>query len=193
METKKYSTILPDNGWKIVQICWSVPDIEEACKKWQESFNVGPFFLYKHIQLKNARYRNAESSFDHSSAYAQWGDIMIELLHDHTQGPSPVSEIVTPNATGVHHTATFVENFKSATMELKSKGFEEVFYAETSSGSPFAFYDTRSLLGHFLEIYEPNENLKNFYQMVKDSKHDKAQRSQILQRKTLKGKIVWTR
>ena len=30
-------------------------------------------------------------------------------------------------------------------------------------------YDTRKLFGHFIEIYEPNEELTNFYRMVEES------------------------
>ena len=42
-------------------------------------------------------------------------------------------------------------------------------YAETPSGFPFAMHDARKVLGHLLEIYEPNEELTNFYRMVEES------------------------
>jgi len=48
-------------------------------------------------------------------------------------------------------------------------GFGEILYAETSSGFPFAMHDARKVFGHFIEIYEPNEELTSFYRMVEES------------------------
>ena len=61
------------------------------------------------------------------------------------------------------------EGFEKASTKLKNLGFKEILYAETSSGFPFAMHDTRKIFGHFLEIYEPNEELTNFYRMVEES------------------------
>ena len=69
----------------------------------------------------------------------------------------------------IHHCAVFVDDFKKASKTLKDFGLEEILYAETSSGFPFAMHDARKVSGHLLEIYEPNQELTNFYRMVEES------------------------
>ena len=43
--------------------------------------------------------------FDHTSAYGQWGDIMVELVQDHGTGPSVVRDLYNVDESGLHHLA----------------------------------------------------------------------------------------
>ena len=63
----------------------------------------------------------------------------------------------------------FVSELEKASKDLEEMGFDEILYAETSSGFPFAMHDARKVFGHFIEIYEPNEELTGFYRMVEES------------------------
>ena len=65
------------------QIAYAVPDAFEAAKRWVKDFGAGPFFVSEHIPVTDVIYRGSRSSFDHTSAYGQWGDIMVELVQDH--------------------------------------------------------------------------------------------------------------
>jgi hypothetical protein len=38
-----------------------------------------------------------------------------------------------------------------------------------ASDTRFNFVDARSLMGHFIEIYEPDERLSSFYSMVREA------------------------
>ena len=64
------------------QIAYAVPDAFEAAKRWAKDFGAGPFFISEHIPVTDVSYRGSPSSFDHTSAYGQWGDIMVELVQD---------------------------------------------------------------------------------------------------------------
>ncbi len=144
-----------------VQIAYAVGDVTEAAGRWVAN-GVGPFFVREHIEVTNVRVRGAAASFDHSSAYAQWGDLMIELIHQHDGGPDPVV-----GSSGVHHVAHFVDDFAAAAAQLVRAGHHEVLYAETTTGMPFAFHDGRHERGHLIEIYERTAPLVGFYQMVR--------------------------
>jgi Glyoxalase/Bleomycin resistance protein/Dioxygenase superfamily len=146
-----------------VQIAYAVDDVTEAARRWSER-GVGPFFVIEHIDVHNVRVDGAASAFDHSSAYAQWGSVMVELICQH----GSIGERIV-GTSGIHHVACFVENFERAAARLTAAGLDEVLYAETATGMPFAFHDGRTEWGHFIEIYERTDRLGRFYDMVRDA------------------------
>ena len=77
-----------------VQIAYAVNDLDAAARWWADVVGAGPFFVNEHIAVTNVRYRGQPASIDHSSAYGQWGSVMVELVKDHTVGPSPVRDVV---------------------------------------------------------------------------------------------------
>ena len=53
-----------------------------------ETFGAGPFYwLGRHIDFDEVRFRGGDCTFDHSSAIGQWGEVMVELseLHELAQ------------------------------------------------------------------------------------------------------------
>ena len=144
-----------------VQIAYAVADVERAANSWAAR-GVGPFFVREHIEVTNVRIHGAASTFDHSSAYAQWGDLMIELIHQHPGHGEPIV-----GTSGIHHVAHFVDDFSDAAARLTAAGHREVLYAETTTGMPFAFHDGGVERGHLIEIYERTAPLARFYEMVR--------------------------
>ena len=163
---KKWS--IPSLG-PVVQVAYAVENLEDATNSWSKLFDIGPFFIKENIPLKKVRVNGVDSNFDHSSAYAQWGSIMLELICEHTERLVERSSQKEEAIPSVHHYAVFVTDFEKASQSLEKMGFEEILYAETSSGFPFAMHDARKLFGHFVEIYKPNEELTSFYRMVEES------------------------
>ena len=147
-----------------VQIAYGVPDVRSAAARWVR-WGVGPFFVADHIAVDNVRVDGAPSSFDHSSAYAWWGDVMIELICQHG-----TPTVVAPS--GVHHVAFFVDDLTATQDELVATGHPEVLYAQTPGGQAFAMHDARPTLGHLIEIYEPTPRLTGFYDMVRDASRE---------------------
>jgi hypothetical protein len=143
-----------------VQIAYAVDDVDRAAAAWAAR-GVGPFFVRKHIEVTNVRIRGRAASFDHSSAYGQWGDLMVELIHEHGGGRDPIV-----GTAGIHHVAHFVDDFATAATHLTDEGNREVLYAETTTGMPFAFHDGLER-GHLIEIYERTTPLARFYEMVR--------------------------
>ena len=144
-----------------VQIAYAVDDVGSATATWVER-GVGPFFVREHIELANARVHGRPATFDHSSAFAQWGEVMVELIHQHDGGAEPIV-----GSSGLHHVAHFVDDFAGASTLLSHSGHGEVLYAETSTGMPFAFHDALVERGHLIEIYERTPVLARFYDMVR--------------------------
>lgn len=152
-----------------VQIAYVVPDVEEAAAEWAERYGAGPFFLRRHIAVTDVMYRGASSVFDHTSAYGQWGSIMVELVHDHGSAPSVVRERFAPHEGGLHHMAFVVDHLDDAIAGLRQRGYEVAMSAATANGTRFVFVDAMATHGHFFELYQRSERLAAFYQQVADA------------------------
>ena len=149
-----------------VQIAYVVPDAESAAHRWAREFGAGPFFLRRHIPLASVTYRGTPATFDHTSAYGQWGAVMVELVQDHGIGPSVVRERFAPDESGLHHLAYFVDDLDATTVALEGSGHPLACAAAPSRGVRFHFMDATADLGHYLELYERNEHLGAFYDRV---------------------------
>ena len=94
---------------------------------------------------------------------------MVELVVDHTEGPSPVADVVGPGGVGLHHVAHFVDDLAAAQAALITRGWPEVLWASTASGLAFAFHDATAELGHMIELYEGVPGLRAFYRRVREA------------------------
>jgi len=149
-----------------VQIAYAVPDAEAAAHEWAAMFGAGPFFLNRRIALVDVVHRGSPATFDHTSAYGQWGSIMVELVEDHTDGPSVVRDLFPPGASGLHHLAFFVDDLDAAVRALLAEGHDLAMSARTAGGVEFHFIDAVASHGHMFELYRPDERLLAFYAKV---------------------------
>jgi len=148
------------------QLAYHVPDPASAARELAAPFGWGPFFLLEHIPLVRCLYRGAAASFDHSSAYGQAGDVMIELITQHDDNPSPLRDLFAAHERGLHHVACFVDDLAAALAERRAQGFAIALEAATANGTAFAMVDTSRELGHMLELYE-RAKLAPFYALVR--------------------------
>lgn len=149
----------------VVQLAYYVDDPIEAAERWAQDRGAGPFFVREHIAVGDVVYRGRPSSFDHTSAYGQWGAVMVELFTQHDDAPSAVRERFARGETGLHHMARFVDDFAAA---AEASG-DRLAMTARSGSTAFAFVDARDETGHYWELYEGTERLRGFYRMVADA------------------------
>ena len=142
-----------------VQIAYAVTEVAAAAARFAASTGAGPFFVIEHVALSEARVEGRPGTFDHSSAYGQWGAVMVELCEEHSH-----PRLVTPPS--VHHLAYMVSDLCAAVAWCVANGWHETLFARTTGGQEFAFCDARAELGHLVEMYEPSDRLLAFYAMV---------------------------
>lgn len=99
--------------------------------------------------------------------------MMLELVVDHTVGSSAVRDVVGAG-TGLHHMAWMVDNLPAWQAKLNAAGWPEAMYAETLTGTGFAFHDATAELGHMIELYEASPGLLGFYAKVRAAAHGPA-------------------
>jgi hypothetical protein len=150
------------------QLAYKVNDLEAAAAAHHCQFGSGPFFVLRHVALSSSQHRGIERPFDHSSAYGQWGSVMVELVVQHNPDPSALHDMF-PHGSGregLHHAALFVDDLQSEIARFESLGSPLAQLSVTQTGTAFAFVDTRASLGHMLELYEPTVQLTGFYDFV---------------------------
>lgn len=153
---------------KAVQIAYFVNDIFDAAERMARTFGAGPFIVSEHIELSSCLYRGKEVPFDHSSAYGQYGNVMMELVQQNNEGLSPFRDMYGPGEEGLHHVAVFAEDLHETLRKMNGNGYETASLAVTRNGGvEFAFVDATKDLGHMIEVYEPTDMLTGFYDMVR--------------------------
>ena len=153
----------------VVQIAYFVSDAESSAVDAARRLGAGPFFVNQRIELAWGEHRGKPQKFLHTSAYGQWGSVMMELVQQDEEGPSPFRDLYAPGEQGVHHVAQMVDSMQDTYQYCAQAGIEVAARAETLTGTEFAFIDTVTPLGHMIEIYEKNEQLNGFYEMVRSA------------------------
>ncbi len=153
----------------VVQIAYFVEDSAQAAAGFAERFGAGPFFLVERIELAWGEVRGESVKFLHTSAYGQWGEVMVELVQQDEEGPSPFREMYGPGEEGLHHMALMVDSLPETYAYCEKHGLEIAARAETLTGTEFAFIDQTATLGHMLEVYERSDALLGFYSMVREA------------------------
>ena len=150
------------------QIAYFCADVRVAATEHHRLFGSGPYFVAEHVPLRRAVPRGVVRPLDHSSAYGQWGEVMVEFVQQHNPDPSPFHDLYPDPARrgGLHHVALFVDDVDVELARYAAAGQATALRAEMNDGFVFAFVDTVATLGHMVELYEPRPSLTAFYAMV---------------------------
>ena len=152
----------------IRQIAYFVPDIWAAARAHHARFGSGPYIVSEHVPLSLSLHRGAAQPLDHSSAYGQWGDLMIEFVQQNNDDPSCFFDMypLGSGTQGLHHMALFVDDLPTEIARYEAAGHATALYAEMTDGFGFAMIDCVASLGHMIELYEPMPMLTGFYDRV---------------------------
>ena len=98
----------------IIQIAYTVPDIEEGMRHYSDLLHVGPWFLVGPFVPPKGVYRGAPTEMRVSLGIAFFGEAMIELIEQHDEKPSVFQETLRARgAHGFHHWAIGARDFES--------------------------------------------------------------------------------
>ena len=97
---------------ELVQIAYTVPDLEAACQEWAEKVGAGPFLVRRHMEVQ-ASHDGQPAVYDHSAAFGQWGPVMLEIIQLHECEPASMREVLEHEGPGqVNHFACFVDDLE---------------------------------------------------------------------------------
>ncbi|ORM35978.1 VOC family protein [Williamsia sp. 1135] len=155
----------------VVQIAYIVDDVRTAAREFASRTGAGPFLVRRNRVTTALGPDGATGSFDHSSAYGQWGHIQVELVEVHSAEPAAFAQTTLPG-NQIHHVAIMVSSFDDQQRQFTADGWPAVLTATTPNGNNFAFHDARAQLGHLVEIYEPRPTILGLYRKVADAAVD---------------------
>jgi catechol 2,3-dioxygenase-like lactoylglutathione lyase family enzyme len=151
---------------RIIQYAWVVPSLEDAAQRWHRTTGIGPFLVNRHLRLEAPRYRGQPSDTHFSTAVAQHGDVQIELVEQHDDGPSAYRDTVPAGRTGFHHVAFIAADFNADLAHYTRRG-----HAVAADGRfgpmRYAYVDTADDLGHMIEIIENKPAIQAFFAAVR--------------------------
>lgn len=143
----------------IIQIAYTVADIEQGMRQYTELLRVGPWFLIGPFVPPKGRYRGAVTKAHFSLALAYTGDLMVELIAQHDNEPSVFQETLKARgAHGFHHWAVGARDFEKTAALYRARGYQEAFTdtAPEPLGCRVIYFDTGRDLPGMLEVIEIN-------------------------------------
>lgn len=97
----------------IRQVGHVVRDVEVAMRYWTEVLGVGPFYVLREIPMTDFIYRGRPSPAPVVTlAFAQSGDVQIELIQQHNDVPSAYREFLSAGREGVQHLSPWFDDSK---------------------------------------------------------------------------------
>jgi hypothetical protein len=145
----------------IQHIGYVVEDLPAATEQFAREVGAGPFHTLEHIAFDEVTYEGGPAVYDHSSAFAAWGPIIVELTQLHDAQPAGLREaLITPGA-GVGHVGFLVDDQAAVVARLEALGMHVFHTGRTGpvsaawlSGGPF---------GHPVEVLQRVPELDAFY------------------------------
>lgn len=143
------ASIAADRPGKIVQICYTVPDVEKAALAWAAD-GAGPFYRAR-FELGAQLYRGRPTAGAIEAAIGYRDDVNIELVEYQGAGYCIFAEIEPGRRFGLHHLQIATADYDAALAAHAHAG-ETVEVDDMMEGVGRAgFADTRARFGHYLE------------------------------------------
>lgn len=155
---------------QIVQNAYVVADMELACLRMHDVYGIGPFLQIPRHTMVGVDLSGvpATEPIEIEVAFTQAGELNIELIYQHSNGPSAFRDSVPAGASGLHHVATFAADYHAARQAYLDRGYEVVMEMSGFGDYQICYVDTRPTLGHMLELYPDNAHLRNLYATIRE-------------------------
>jgi len=157
------------NGAKIIQNAYVVDNLQEAMERWTKLYGIGPWVILADVKGDNLTYRGEPSELVFSAAFVQSGEINIELIEQHTDGPSAFRDMFAPGEEGFHHVAIISEDYEGDKARFEAAGCPVATEFSSGPDSGIAFVDTREKLGHMVELYQNEAAIMGLYSVIRQA------------------------
>ena len=149
---------LPFPNRAFMQVCWLVPDLEEAIDGWVRSAGVGPFFWFDDVGATGGVHRGEPADFPTSTAaIAYAGDVQVELVCQENDEPGVFRDLFARGEYGLHHMALVCEDYE-AERDIYVEAGAELAYEAYVGSTRTCWVDTSPTLGFMVELLEPSRS-----------------------------------
>jgi hypothetical protein len=155
---------------QVIQNCYVVRDLEQACGRLHRLYGVGPFLGGGTGELGRHVYRGAPAPpIEIRGVFVQSGDLNIELVQLLSTTPSAFHDMFPDGAEGFHHVAMFCDDYVARREAFRAAGCEVASEFTVSFGAQICYVDARASLGHMIELYPESDVIRGMYQQTRDA------------------------
>ncbi len=158
---------LPGN---IRQVGHVVPDLDAAVSTWL-ALGIGPWFILPKAR-RDMSFRGTVGAPEITIAFANSGELQIELIHQHDDTPSVYREFLDAGHLGLHHHAWWVDDYGSAAQRVADAGWHTVTSGDSGGLAQFSYLERPELSGIVVELMELNDITRAFMGAISDAAVD---------------------
>lgn len=153
------------------QIGYVVAHLDQAIDAWL-GLGVGPWYVVRDLPQRGA-YRGERCEVTLSIAFANSGDLQIELIQQSDDTPSIYTEVVRCRPNGSHHLAWWADDFNSALSSAVDARWPVVWSGDDEGASVrFAYLAPSSGEATIVEIMELTDVSNGMAQLVRAAAQD---------------------
>ena len=151
-----------------------VRDLQEAAEAWHATWHLGPFLSLTDVTFDEVTSGGAPAVFEHSIAFAVWGEMFIELQQTGTLSPAQLARGVgadrfhaTEQTPVLNHLAYAVTDPEPESERLARAGLP-IFMRGKSDVVQEAWHDGLSSVGYAVELHKSSPAFVSFFQHIRD-------------------------
>jgi hypothetical protein len=148
-----------------------VRDLAGAIDAWLH-IGVGPWLLLPHLTQTGSVYRGEPTEPVVSIAFANSGDIQLELIEQEDDSPSIYREFLDAGREGFHHLAWWADDFGTVSRAAQDAGWPIVHAGNAGGMAQFAYYDAGGVTSTVIEIMELTDATRWLVATVRDAAAD---------------------
>ena len=145
-----------------------VRDLGRAIDAWLD-VGVGPWLLLPHLTQAGSVYRGQPTEPVVSIAFANSGELQVELIEQEDDSPSIYREFLDAGQEGFHHLAWWVEDFEGVARAAEDAGWPVVHAGDTGGMAQFAYYDPGGVTSTVVEVMELTDATRWLVATVRDA------------------------
>ncbi len=150
----------------IHHVGYVVEDLRAGVERFASLYGAGPFFGMQHLEFDEVSYEGGPALYDHSSAFGQWGSLLVELTQVHDAQPAEFrNALVTPGG-GVGHVAWLADSLDDEVARLERLGLT-AFHAGRTGPASAVWLRGAPVLGHPVEVLQRRPEILEFYESVR--------------------------
>ena len=147
-----------------------VRDLDTAIESWL-SLGVGPWITLGPME-QGMVYRGEPTRPTITLAFANSGDLQIELIHQTGDAPTAYNEFLDAGGEGFHHLAWWAEDVAAVESAVHAAGWPVIFQGDGTSVASFFYCEAPQVAATCLEVMELNEMTQGLADHVRQAADD---------------------
>lgn len=149
------------------QFAYVVHDLDATVAAWL-GLGVGPWFVLREFRAAGGEYRGERHEPLLTMAFANSGEMQIELIAPHDRTPSVWREFLDSGREGFHHIAYWSHDYEAELARATALGWHVVQLGP----QPFAYLESTSPLHGMVELMAMSDRLEGFTDAIRHAAAD---------------------